>query len=213
MTTADGLPPYAARLQIDYPEQRNRLTVAFRIILVIPIAIVLSILGGTSATFSDQGGVQQVALSATSGLMFATMLMLLFRQRYPRWWFDFAYALSRFNLRVGAYMALLVDVYPSTEDDQRVHFELDYPNAEEDLNRWLPLIKWLLAIPHYIVLFVLILLAMFATVFAWFAIIIVGRYPRGLYNFVVGVSRWGMRVSAYAFLLVTDRYPPFRLEP
>ena len=137
--------------------------------------------------------------------------MLVFRQRYPRWWFDFQYALARFSFRVGAYLGLLRDEYPSTEDEQAVRLELDYPNAAT-LNRWLPLVKWLLAIPHFIVLVVLILFALIAIVIAWFAILITGRYPRGLFDFVVGVGRWALRVEAYAFLLITDRYPPFSMR-
>jgi hypothetical protein len=138
--------------------------------------------------------------------------MILFRQRYPRWWFDFALELARFSTRIGAYLALLTDQYPSTVEEQDVHLDLDYPDAERDLNRWLPLVKWLLAIPHYLVLIVLTVGALFAVVFAWFAILVTGRYPRGLFDFVVGVGRWGLRVQAYAFLLLTDRYPPFSLR-
>jgi hypothetical protein len=138
--------------------------------------------------------------------------MIIFRQRYPRWWFDFQLALQRFGYRVGSYLALLRDEYPSTEDEQAVHLELDYPDAPRDLNRWLPIVKWLLAIPHYIVLFFLVLFAFVATVVAWIAILATGRYPRPLFDFVVGVGRWALRVEAYAFLLITDRYPPFSLE-
>ena len=139
------------------------------------------------------------------------MLMILFRERYPRWWFDFARELTRFEARVGAYMALLTDRYPSTEDEQSVHLEIDYPDVKQDLNRWLPLVKWLLAIPHYIILLVLFLVAIVAVVIAWVAILFTGRYPPGIFDFVVGIGRWSLRVQAYAFLLVTDRYPPFSL--
>lgn len=139
----------------------------------------------------------------------ATALMIAFRQRYPRWWFDFARELTRFGARVSAYGALLTDRYPSTVEEQSVHLEIDYPTVERDLNRWLPFVKWFLAIPHYVVLVVLALMAVLAVVIAWFAILFTGRYPRGLFDFVVGVGRWGLRVQAYAFLLVTDRYPPF----
>ena len=142
------------------------------------------------------------------GLAVATALMILIRQRYPRWWFDFARELARFGARVGAYLLLLTDQYPSTVDEQSVHLEIDYPNVE-DLNRWLPLVKWLLAIPHFIALAVLAIMALFAVMVAWFVILFTSRYPRGLFDFVVGVGRWALRVQAYAFLLVTDRYPPF----
>ncbi len=140
------------------------------------------------------------------------MLMIVFRERYPRWWFDFAREFARFATRVGAYFALLTDRYPSTVDAQSVHLDIDYPDMEQDLNRRLPLVKWLLAIPHYIVLIVLFLVAIVAAVIAWFAILLTGRYPRALFDYIVGVGRWGLRVQAYAFLLVTDRYPPFSLR-
>jgi hypothetical protein len=180
---------YAARLEIDYPDRLNRLTTFFRPILVIPIAIILSLL--------------------STGLWFATLLMIVFRVKYPRWWFDFARELVRLNTRVGAYAALLTDIYPSTTKDQAVHLDVDYPNAQKDLNRWLPLVKWLLAIPHYVILAILWIFAFFAVVIAWFAILITGRYPRGLFDYVVGVFRWTLRVGAYMYLLVTDKYPPF----
>ena len=138
--------------------------------------------------------------------------MILFKKRYPRWWFDFNLELTRFTVRVGAYMALLTDTYPSTVDHQNVALDIDYPDVEQDLNRGLPLVKWFLAIPHYIVLFFLAIGAFFVVIVAWFAILFTGRYPRGLFDYVVGVGRWGLRVNAYAFLLTTDRYPPFSLR-
>jgi len=198
---------YAARLDVDYPEELNRLTTLLRVIWIIPILIILALLTGSAgdAVRRSGGGI-------SAGLVLATALMIVFRQVYPRWWFDFARELTRFSGRVVAYLALLTDRYPSTVDEQAVHLEVDYPNAEQDLNRWLPLVKWLLAIPHYIVLIILTILAVLAVVVAWFALLFTGRYPKGLFDFVVGVGRWGLRVQAYAFLLVTDRYPPFRLS-
>jgi hypothetical protein len=208
--------PYPARLQIDYPEQLNRVTTAFRIILVIPIAIVLGILTNNStSTFRTEGGtwVTTTGASILGALFMTTLLLILFRQRYPKWWFDFALELNRFSTRVGAYLALLTDQYPSTVDEQSVHLEFDYPeNVERDLNRWLPLVKWFLAIPHFIILLFLGIGAFFAIVIAWFAILFTGRYPKGLFDYVVGVGRWGVRVYAYAGLLITDRYPPFALD-
>ena len=206
---------YPARLEVDHAAQYNRVTTLFRVVLVIPIAIVYGILtAGETQTVYDQSG---TAVSTTSGgiaagLFLATLLMILFRQRYPRWWFDFALELARFGTRIGAYVALLTDEYPSTVEEQDVHLEIDYPDVERDLNRWLPLVKWLLAIPHFIVLIFLSVGAFFAVVVAWFAILFTGRYPRGLFDFVVGVGRWWLRVEAYAFLLLTDRYPPFSLS-
>jgi hypothetical protein len=138
--------------------------------------------------------------------------MIVFRQRYPRWWFDFAREFVRFAARVGAYLALLTDTYPSTVEEQSVHLEIDYPDVERDLNRWLPLVKWLLAVPHYIVLAVLAIVAAFGVVVAWIAILATGRYPKRIFDFVVGLGRWALRVHAYAFLLVTDRYPPFGMR-
>ncbi len=153
-----------------------------------------------------------VTLSAGGVLFLATMLMLVFRQKYPRWWFDWNIALTKFSTRVGAYLALLRDEYPSTDEEQAVHIEIPYPDAKKDLNRWLPLVKWLLAIPHYIVLFFLGIAAIFVVIIAWFAILFTGRYPKGLFDFVVGVMRWSLRVDAYAILLTTDEYPPFTLN-
>jgi hypothetical protein len=210
---------YAAHLDVDYPEQLDRVTTFFRIFTVIPIAIILSLVSAaaTSTTVGYRSG--EVVSRTTStgggiagGLFAATLLMILFRQRYPRWWFDFALQFNRFGTRVGAYFALLTDRYPSTEDEQAVHLGLDYPDAKQDLNRWLPLVKWFLAIPHYVVLFFLWIGAFVAVVIAWFAILFTGRYPRGLFDYVVGVGRWSLRVQAYAFLLLTDRYPPFSLH-
>jgi hypothetical protein len=218
MTANTGL--YAARLDIDYPEKLDRVTTAFRIFWIIPIAIVLSVLSATAVSTTTvvtaSGEVlAQVSRSAggiVGGLFGATLLMILFRQRYPRWWFDFALQFNRFSARVGAYGALLSDRYPSTVEEQSVHLDLDYPDAQRDLNRFLPLVKWLLVIPHFIVLFFLFIGAFFAVIIAWFAILFTGRYPRGLFDYVVGVGRWALRVSAYATLLVTDRYPPFSLR-
>jgi uncharacterized protein DUF4389 len=197
--------PYAARLDVDYPAKLDRLTTLFRVIWVLPIAIVLSVVIAT-------GGGARTGGALAGGLWLATMLMLAFRVLYPRWWFDFARELTRFGARVGAYLALLTDRYPSTVEEQSVHLEIDYPDVERDLNRWLPLVKWLLAVPHYVALVPLWIGAVVAIVVAWFAILVTGRYPRALFDYVVGVGRWSLRVSAYAFLLVTDRYPPFSLK-
>lgn len=206
---------YAARLEIDYPKQLDRLTTLVRLIWAVPALIILTLLTASgSDTFMDEAG-KEMARSGggiTSGLFIATALMILFRQRYPRWWFDFALELNRFSTRVGAYLFLLTDKYPSTVDKQSVSLDVDYPDVKRNLNQWMPLVKWLLAIPHYIVLFVLIFGALLSTIIAWFAILFTGQYPRGLFDYVVGVGRWCLRVNAYAFLLVTDEYPPFSLK-
>lgn len=211
---------YPARLSIDYPERLDRVSTFFRLIWAIPIVVILSLLTATATdtvtVITDSGEVLSkvttTGLGIGGGLFVATMLMIVFRQRYPRWWFDFALNLNRFSNRVGAYMGLLTDRYPSTEEEQSVHLDLDYPNVERDLSRWMPLVKWLLAIPHYIVLAVLVVGAIFAILIAWFAILFTGRYPRALFDYVVGVGRWALRVQAYATLLITDRYPPFSLQ-
>lgn len=211
-TNKDSFP---ASLDIDYPNKLDRLTSFFRFIWAIPILIVLTVLSSSGGqTFINQSGnqISQGGGDILGGLFCATALMILFRRRYPRWWFDFALELIRFSSRVGAYMFLLTDRYPSTVEKQTVHLNVTYPDVEKDLNHWLPLVKWLLAIPHYFVLFGLMIAAVFATVFAWFAILFTGRYPKGLFDFVVGVGRWSLRVNAYAFLLTTDQYPPFSLK-
>ena len=203
--TSDMSEAYPARLDVDYPEAGlSRVKTLFRIILIIPIAIVMVLVTGY--------GTDEAALYAGGALFLPTLLMILFRRKYPRWWFDWNLQVTRFTARVWAYMDLLRDEYPSTDEEQAVHVDLDYPDASRDLNRWLPLVKWILAIPHYIVLAILGIGAILSIVIAWFAIIITGRYPRRLFDYVVGVNRWWLRVGAYMWLLITDRYPPFSLK-
>ncbi|HYP54714.1 MAG TPA: DUF4389 domain-containing protein [Solirubrobacterales bacterium] len=203
---------YPVAFSVDYPDRKlNRLTTFFRIFTVIPIAIVAGLIGGASiggAEGSEAGG------WIGSGVGILTMplvLMILFRKKYPRWWFDWNLELMRFTNRIGVYVALMDDRYPSTDERQSVRLDFRYPDAERELGRGWPLVKWLLAIPHYFVLFFLYIGVFFAVVFAWFAILFTGRYPRGVFDFVEGVIRWHNRVVGYAFALVTDRYPPFRL--
>lgn len=206
---------YPARLDIAYPEKLDRLTTFFRIIVALPIVVIMAILSASGGeTVVNEAGKEVASNSAgiTGALFAATALMIVFRQRYPRWWFDFALEFNRFSTRVGAYLFLLTDQYPSTVDKQSVKLEVDYPEVKKDLNNLMPLVKWFLAIPHYVVLAVLIVGVMFATIFAWFAILFTGRYPKGLFDYVVGVGRWGLRVNAYVCLLVTDKYPPFSLK-
>jgi hypothetical protein len=201
---------YPVQFSVDYPDRPlNRLTTFFRVFWAIPIVIVLSLVsGGTSYSGTDT---KYVAAAAGGLLILGPVLMILFRQKYPRWWFDWNLQLLRFNSRVAAYLALMDDHYPSTDEEQAVHLEFPYPDAAR-LNRWLPLIKWLLAIPHYVVLVFLAIAALVAVIFAWFAILFTGRYPRSLFDFVVGVLRWSNRVTGYALILVTDQYPPFSLS-
>ena len=208
---------YPVAFSVDYPDRPlDRLTTGFRIFVAIPILIVAATLGGEGSSYYGSAGGEHWAWGgggAAAVLVLGPLLMILFRQKYPRWWYDWNLEVLRFENRIAAYLALMNDRYPSTDEHQSVHLDFAYPDAQHDLNRWLPLVKWLLAIPHYIVLFFLWLAALVCIVIAWFAILFTGRYPRGLFEFVDGVLRWGNRVVAYAFILVTDEYPPFRLSP
>ena len=206
---------YPLQLAIAYPDRElNRLTSALRIFTVIPIAIVLASIGGFTANAGVDGGsgAQTFAVGGSGLLFLPPLLMIVFRQRYPRWWFDWNLQLMRLTNRVAAYLALMDDRYPSTEEEQAVDLRFTYPDAREGLNRWLPLVKWLLAVPHYVVLFFLDILAFFAVIGAWFAILLTGRYPRAIFDYLEGVIRWHDRVVGYALILVTDAYPPFRLR-
>jgi len=212
-TEASPTPPaYPASLAIDYPDRPlNRLTTGLRMFTLVPIAIILALVNSGTIDFSGMNGWDWQY--AAGGILFlATLLMILFRQKYPRWWFDWNIALTKFAIRVVAYIDLLTDVYPSTDEEQAVHVEIPYPDVRRDLNRWLPLVKWFLAIPHYIILAFLWVAAVVCVVVAWFAILFTGRYPKGLFDFVVGVYRWSLRVVAYAYLLTTDRYPLFSMD-
>jgi hypothetical protein len=214
-TTGADRSSYPIQFAIEYPDRPlSRLTSFFRIFMIIPISIVLGTVSG--GTWQWTGGHSSMAYggAGAGGLLFlAPLLMILFRQKYPRWWFDWNLELQRFVNRVWTYLALMSDRYPSTDDHQWVQLDYAYPDAAADLNRWLPLVKWLLAIPHYIVLFFLDIAVFFVVIASWFAILFTGRYPQGIFSFVEGVFRWHNRVVAYAFTLVTDRYPPFRLAP
>jgi hypothetical protein len=209
---------YPVQFAVDYPDRPlDRLTTLFRLFVAIPILIVLgAVSGGTWQWTTNQstGQATMVVAAGAGGLLFfAPLLMILFREKYPRWWFDWNLELLRFSNRVGVYLALMDDRYPATDELQAVHLDYPYPDVPRELNRWLPLVKWLLAIPHYIVLFFLYIAAVVVVIIAWFAILFTERYPRGLFDFVEGVIRWHNRVLAYALLLVTDQYPPFRLQP
>jgi len=204
---------YPVRFDVDYPDRDlDRLSTFFRFLAAIPILILASLLGGG---FSGSFGENSANLGAAFGgiVVAPTVLMILFREKYPRWWFNWNLELTRFTTRIAIYMSLMDDQYPSTDEEQSVHLEIDYPDVENQLGRGMPLIKWLLAIPHFIVLFFLGIVAFFAVVGAWFAILFTGRYPRGLFDFVLGVHRWALRVEGYALLMVTDQYPPFSLDP
>jgi hypothetical protein len=208
---------YPVNFSVDYPDRDlDRLTTFFRIFMVIPIAIVLAtVTGYTTAYRYDWTGYEgtYVTIGGIGMLFIPLVLMLLFRRKYPRWWFDWNRELLRFVNRVNVYLVLMDDRYPSTDEHQSVHVDLEYPDAERELHRALPLVKWLLVIPHLIVLFFIDIAAFVCVIVVWFAILFTGRYPRGLFDFIEGVIRWHVRVACYAVLLVTDRYPPFRLSP
>ena len=184
---------YPVNLKIEYSEKSNKLTALFRLVLIIPIILTLALIAPAEA-FS-----------------IAIALMILFREKYPKWWFDWNIGITKFIYRIATYGLLMRDEYPSTEDEQAVEVEIPYPDVKKDLNRWMPLVKWFLAIPHYITLVFMFIAVVFCTLFAWFAILFTGRYPRGIFDFVEGFLRWSLRVNAYAFLLTTDQYPPFKL--
>lgn len=202
---------YPVSFDVDFPSRPlGRLSTAFRFIISIPIVVILTMLSG-STLGGDNNDARNTIVIGGAAVFVPLILMLVFRQKYPRWWFDWNINLLRFSNRVTAYLTLLDDRYPSTDEEQSVHLSFEYPDAAQ-LNRWLPLVKWLLAVPHYFALLFLWVGALFAVVIAWFAILISGAYPRSLFDYVVGVLRWTNRVNAYAFTLVTDQYPPFRLS-
>lgn len=186
---------YAARLDVNYPGRSNRLTVLIRLILAIPVIIIVGLINGTRI-------MQLVWL--------LVVLALLIVKRYPEILWTVQSWFAVFSTRTTLYIDLLADGYP-WNDDPTVRIELDEPDGSQ-LSRFLPLIKWLLALPHYIVLALLGIVAFVCIVLAWLAILITGSYPAPLFNFVLGVNRWGFRVNAYVFVLNTDRYPPFSLK-
>lgn len=202
---------YPVSLNIDYSDKSNRITVLFRLFLAIPILIILALL--TSSSYETEQAAKEVERVYSVGIIFLpTLLMIVFRRKYPKWWFDWNLALIKFSLRVASYLLLLRDEYPSTDEEQAVHVQIHYPDVEKELNQWLPLVKWLLVIPHFIVLCFIMVGVIFCTLIAWFIILFIGSYPKSMFDFVVGSLRWILRVEAYAILLTTDEYPPFRLR-
>jgi len=205
---------YPVRFAVEYPDRSlDRLTTFFRIFTVIPIAILMATISGFSTDFGRAGEhAQTIAVGGVGLLFLPVLLMLLFRKKYPRWWFDWNLNLQRFANRIGVYLLLMDDRYPSTDEEQAVSLDYTYPDARQNLGRGMPLVKWLLAIPHYFVLFFLHIGLFFAAIGAWLVILFTGRYPRGVFGYAEGVLRWHNRVVGYAFALVTDRYPPFSLR-
>ena len=186
---------YPVNLKIEYSEKSNKSTALFRLVLIIPIILILAIIS-----------------SYAEALSLAVGLLILFREKYPKWWFDWNVGITKFTYRIVAYGLLMRDEYPSTDDEQAVKVDIPYPDVKKDLNRWMPLVKWILAIPHIIVLIFIFIAVVFCSVFAWFAILLTGRYPKVIFDFVEGFLRWSLRVNAYMLLLTTDEYPPFRLR-
>ncbi|MBA3642505.1 MAG: DUF4389 domain-containing protein, partial [Chloroflexia bacterium] len=192
-------PQYPVSFSVDYPDRSlDRVTTLFRIIVAVPILVLLGTVSGGTWQWTTENGTATGAAGAGGLLFFGPLLMILFRQKYPRWWFDWNLELQRFANRVGTYLALMDDRYPATDDEQAVHLAYAYPDAARDLNRWLPLVKWFLAIPHLFILIVLDLAAVVAVIVAWVAILVTGHYPRSLFDFVEGVFRWNNRVVGYA---------------
>jgi hypothetical protein len=230
----DGATGYPVKLSINYPDRElNRLTSFFRIFMVIPIAILLALIIRPELSwekppewrvevsnenqqlivgFPEEAGRWSLGLTAASFLALPTLLMILFRQKYPKWWFDWNVALIKFSARVASYLSLMNDQYPATDEEQWVQIEIPYPDVKKDLIRWYPLVKWLLAFPHYILLAFLYIAVFISVIIAWLVILFTRRYPKDIFSFVTGVFRWDLRVLSYAFLLVTDKYPPFRLN-
>ena len=186
---------YPVNLKIDYSESSNRLTALFRLVLIIPIIIIL----GLISTYAE-------------ALSFAIAMMILFREKYPKWWFDWNIGITKFTYRIAAYFLLMRDEYPATDEDQSVQITVPYPDVKNDLKRWMPLVKWILVIPHLIILVLLFFGVMASTIFALLAILFSGKYPKRIFDFVEGFLRWTLRVSAFTLLLTTDEYPPFRLK-
>jgi hypothetical protein len=204
--------PYPVRFSVTYPARAlDRATTFFRLIVALPILVLLGTVSAGTWNWTSDNDTMTGGAGAIGLLFLGPLLMIVFRQKYPRWWFDWNLELQRFSNRVGVYLALMDDRYPSTDEEQSVHLDYAYPDARDGLNRWLPLVKWLLAIPHFIILVALNVAALLAVAAAWFAIVVTGRYPRALFQFVEGVFRWNNRVIGYALTLVTDTYPPFRL--
>jgi hypothetical protein len=206
---------YPVRFNVEYPDRElDRLSTFFRIFMLIPIVIVIATITGFSTSYDGADDTATtIAIGGIGVLFIPTLLLILFREKYPRWWYDWNLNLQRFAARIGVYAALMDDTYPSTDEQQAVRLEYPHPDVPNDLGRGMPLVKWFLAIPHYIVLAILFIGMIFAVIAAWFAILFTGRYPRGLFEYVEGFMRWHNRVVGYAFTLVTDRYPPFRLRP
>ncbi len=185
-------PAYPVRLEIDYPDRLSRLLIFVKWLLAIPHLVALWLLGIVSYV-----------------ILIVSFLAVLFTGRYPEGMFSFLVGFERWRSRVAAYLFLQTDRYPpfTLEDDPSypVRLQVDYPPR---IARWRPLVHWLLAIPADLALIVIAIVAWFASIFAWFAILITGRYPQGLFDAVTISLRWSSRVTLYTWW-ATEAYPPF----
>jgi hypothetical protein len=186
---------------------RNRKTVLFRGILVVPAFVFLTTFSAATWSEGSDSGI------GAAGIVFLpTLLALLFRKKYPSFVLTFNHAILELGTRVFAYLFLLNDDYPSIERNPNV--AIIFPDVEggAKLNRWLPLVKWFLAIPHYIVGSIYIALSVFVSVIAWVQTSATGKYPAWAGEIVLGSFAYWNRVQGYMLLLVTDEYPTFRLK-
>jgi urea transporter len=193
---APAAPEYPVRFDVEYPDRLSRWKIFVKWLFAIPHLIIIYLLG-----------------IVNSVMIFIAFFAVLFTKKWPRGMFDFSVQIQRWTANVLAYfLVLLRDEYPPFSGDAGeypVTLEIDY---DDDLSRWQIFVKWLLAIPHLIVLVFLAIVVYVVVIIAFFAILFTARYPRGLFDFVVGTYRWYMRVNAYAFWFMTDRYPPFSLK-
>ena len=189
-------PEYPVRFDVEYPERLSRWKIFVKWLLAIPHLIIVYLL--------------QIVASV---MVFIAFFAILFTKKWPRGMFDFMVQIQRWTANMAAYALLLLrDEYPPFSGDAGeypVTLEVDY---DANLSRWQIFLKWLFVIPHLVVLLFVLLAAYVVVFIAFFAILFTGRYPRGMFDFVVGAGRWVMRVNAYAQWLMTDRYPPFSLR-
>mmetsp|Transcript_12298 Transcript_12298/g.29571 ORF Transcript_12298/g.29571 Transcript_12298/m.29571 type:complete len:269 (-) Transcript_12298:213-1019(-) len=195
----DENPPsssYPARLEVDYREDDvSRIEVLLRIFKIIPVLLFSAFVGST--------------------LYLSTLIMVMFQLKYPRWWFDFRLEYKRYSTRIGTFVALMTDKYPSTTDEQIVHLDIDYPGQDvsQSMNRWGPLYKIILSVPHFFICFALKIGYLLALVVVWIYLLVAGgKYPKFIFDYIVSYWRWSLRYDAYTFLLVTDEYPPFSMK-
>ena len=193
-------------IQIKHKD-RNRTTVFWRGILAFPVVIFVAAFAQSTFSESENGA------AGTAGLIvLPTLLALLFRGKYPSYVLTFNHALIELSTRLAAYVLILNDKYPSIESNSKVSVVFPDVDGGKKLNRWLLLVKWILALPHYIVGIVYFLISLFVTVIAWVQTSITGKYPRWAGEIVFGTIAYWNRVLGYMLLLVTDKYPSFRLK-